>query len=359
MIVKSLKINNLRNLSTVDIALHPRLNFFVGDNGAGKTSVLESLVVLAKGRSFRSGQVDALVGPEGDAFRVVTQTSTGPGHEQTLGLERSGRSWSARHNREDVAQLSDLAAHLPLVLIEPNSHLLVSGPPEGRRRFMDWGVFHVEHGHLLQWRRYGRTLKQRNAALRQRSAAVVTSLDPVLAELGERIHEQRQAQCAALFEGVGETLGMLSPGLTAVELEYQQGWSGESLAESLGAALERDMERGGTGAGPHRGDIAISRDGVPARETLSRGEQKAMATALLLTQAKIMANAGKTPLLLMDDLASEFDPAHLSRVLEFGRALGAQVWVTGTGLDPYRALALDDASVFHVEHGQLSEKTSD
>jgi DNA replication and repair protein RecF len=186
----------------------------------------------------------------------------------------------------------------------------------------------------------------------------VSSLDPVLADLGERIHTAREQQCNALFETVQQTLEALNPSQGSVELRYQRGWSELPLRQALGVALERDMERGATGPGPHRAEIFINCATGPAREILSRGEQKILATALLLSQASIMAAAGDTPLLLMDDLASEFDARRLARVMEFGSALGAQAWVTGTSLEPYPERPATGFSVFHVEHGNLSIKTS-
>ena len=137
MFIKTLNINNLRNIKSVELDLNPGLNYLLGDNGAGKTSVLEAIVVLAKGRSFRSGQISSLLGPESDEFRIVAQTERADKQKLTLGIERTAKDWKARKNGQDVKQLSELASHLPLVLIEPNSHLLVSGPPDGRRRFLD------------------------------------------------------------------------------------------------------------------------------------------------------------------------------------------------------------------------------
>lgn len=357
MLIKTLIINNLRNLNAVEIEPHPRLNYLVGDNGAGKTSVLESIVVLAKGRSFRSGQIGALIGPEKDRFRVVATTEHAGKKQQTLGIERSRNDWKARRSGENVRQLSDLAIHLPLILIEPNSHLLISGSPEGRRRFLDWGVFHVEHDYLILWRRYARVLKQRNAALRMQDAAVVSSLDPIMSALGEKIEHARCRQFEALSKKLAVTLSALSPALKGIKLRYDKGWKGEQLYLALQGAQQRDLERCATGPGPHRADIPVYLDGKLARERLSRGEQKILSAALLLSQAMLMSDNGEKPLLLMDDLASEFDAKHLAGVMALGLQLEAQLWITGTTLEPYTSMACGEHALFHMEKGKIASET--
>ena len=341
----------------IDIQLHPDQNYFIGRNGAGKTSVLESIVVLAKGRSFRSGQISALVGPETKQFRVVATTSSAGDQQQTLGIERSGSEWRARRNGEDVRQLSDLAIYLPLVLIEPNSHLLISGPPEGRRRYLDWGVFHVEPDYLVQWRRYTRALKQRNAALRKRNTDVIASLDEILSGLGETINLARQVQIERLAPRLESTIGELSPSLKTIKLRYDKGWKDKVLLTALRESQQYDLERGTTGPGPHKADMPVYFKGKLAKERLSRGEQKILSAALLLSQASLMADSGEKPVLLMDDLASEFDETHLSRVLREGQKLKCQIWITGTTHAPYVSLGRQEHSMFHVEHGKIEQKT--
>jgi len=344
----------LRNLRSVDIELHPGINLFLGKNGAGKTSVLESIVVLAKGRSFRAGQTSSLIGPEDELFRVVARTGHAGSAEQVLGIERTRTDWRARRNGNEVKQLGELAVHLPLVLIEPNSHQLVSGPPEARRRYLDWGVFHVEHDFLLRWRRYARAMKQRNAALRNRQDAVARSMEGMLSELGEGIHSDRDRQVSRVCESVHQALAELSPGLRDVSIRYQKGWSGDSLESALRSAYRKDAERGATGPGPHRAELQIQQEGKSARERLSRGEQKILAAALLIGQARLIAEAGEKPLLLLDDLASEFDGEHLAAVLNTGLSLGSQLWITGTSLGPYSDLRAEPHAMFHVEQGIIS-----
>jgi len=357
LFIKSLNINNLRNLKTVSINLHPELNYLLGDNGAGKTSVLESIVVLAKGRSFRSGQITSLLGPDSEQFRVVATTIHQDKKQQILGIERSRNEWKARNNGEDVRQLSDLASHMPLVLIEPNSHLLVSGPPEGRRRFLDWGVFHVEQGYLVLWRRYTRALRQRNAALRKQDKGMVESLDGVLAGLGEKIDQARRKQQQSLSKHLVEILSKLSPALAGAKLRYDKGWKGGYLLPALQNALALDMERGATGPGPHRADLPVYLNKKLAKDRISRGEQKVLSAALLLSQATLMAESGEKPILLMDDLASEFDRSHLNRVLDVARQLKVQIWITGTSYEPYAGSCDGKHSMFHVEHGIITTET--
>ena len=350
MRIKSLRIENFRNLREVEVQPHPRLNYFFGANGAGKTSLLECLVVLSRGRSFRTGRAEELSGEESDTFRVFLEAESS-GRTLKLGLERSGAHWKARKDGQDLALLSILTRHLPLVLLEPNSHLLISGPPDGRRRFLDWGVFHVEPHFLDCWRRYSRVLKQRNAALRDRQIQVLESLDELTARLGEQLDLFRKAYFEELTGAFSCRAKDETPEFGDVSLEYYPGWKAASLGDALGDSRKRDLERGTTSQGPHRADILLNREGRPIRSLLSRGEQKSFAAALLLTQARMLAASGEKPLVLLDDLASEFDQEHVASVLESALDCAGQVWVTGTA-DRGFARAF---KTFHVEHGTVRE----
>lgn len=357
MRVKSLSINNLRNISTTQINFDSCLNCFIGDNGAGKTTILEALSVLSKGRSFRSGQISSLIGPDSKSFQVVSKIETQQGEAHQLGMERDAESWTARHNGEDVSQLSELTQLLPYVLLEPNSHTLVSGPPDTRRKYLDWGVFHVKHPYLMLWRRYNRVLRQRNAALRQSNKLVVESLDTQLVQYGEQIHIDRENHVETLNSHLEKQLALFCDTLEGISLSYRKGWTGDRLEEAIQMSLIRDMERGSTGPGPHKSDLIFTLNGTPAKERLSRGEQKALTAALLIAQAQMISASGETPILMLDDISSELDEAHLDRVLKSGKALGAQILLTGTVLAPAIKACGIDNKVFHVKHGSVTTLT--
>jgi len=348
--ITHLRIENFRNLEAVEIQPEAGFNYFFGENGAGKTSVLEALFLLSRGKSFRTASSDELIHHEADRFQVFAEIH----HQEEIhrvGLERSKKHWRARKDGHDVALLSELSRSLPVVMMEPNSHSLVSGAPEGRRRFLDWGVFHVEPLFLDTWRQYSRGLKQRNAALRRSQASVIDSLDDIIAPLGEQLSVYRQSYVEKLVQEFSRQLDTERSGLQDITLRFQPGWKAESLKAALEAGRERDLEQGISQNGPHRADLILERKGRPIRSTLSRGEQKNVAACLLLSQAQLMKACGQDPLVLLDDLASEFDQRHSEEVLQKALICASQVWVTGI----HPCVFEGPSTAFHVEHGEVSK----
>lgn len=353
MKISRLKVSNLRNLEQIDLQPHDRLNIFYGVNGAGKTSILEAITVLSRGRSFRSNRASDLIGDAGRSLQVYAEFSvqssdakTGSAHFRQ-GIERSASGWKARFNGENVDNLGDLATALPVVVLEPNSHLLVSGSPETRRRFLDWGVFHVEPEYLVAWRRYARALKQRNTALRRGQDAVIDSLEAIMAPEGEAITERRTRYVAELSTRLEALMPGLNEAFDSLELKLSPGWPAGDLRAALKSSRARDLERGATQSGPHRADLEMRLKKRVIRGELSRGEEKLLATAMVIAQAQIQCDTGRVPVVLLDDLASEFDQRHLASVMQCGDELGAQIWATG--VEP---IASDlPHQRFHVERG--------
>lgn len=359
MRVTRLDLHDIRSIHEARLAPGPGLNLLLGENGAGKTSVLEALHVLGYGRSFRGRVRDGLIRTGADALQVYAEWQDGAGRARRVGLRHSGGEWAGRLDGEDVAQLGDLCAAIAVTTFEPGSHALVSGSGEPRRRFLDWGLFHVEPGYLTQWRRYIRALKQRNALLKARNAgSQLDAWDHEFAEAGEPLQRHREAYMAALLPHLQAVTEQLLPGFGIAALDLQAGWKQAqlSLADAVLLNRERDLAVGHTGVGPHRADWRVDFVARPDREPYSRGQAKLVALACLLAQARHLHQArGEWPVILLDDFASELDARHRQRVLDQLDAVGAQVFLTG--VDRLPELAEKKVMTFHVEHGLITPES--
>lgn len=360
MQVTRLRIGHLRRLEQVELAPGPGLNLLAGDNGAGKTSVLEALHLMAYGRSFRGRVRDGLVRTGADALEIYVEWSLAGGQrDRRAGLRHSGSSWEGRLDGQAVSQLGELCAALAVVTFEPGSHALVGGSAEPRRRMMDWGLFHVEPEFLGHWRRYARALRQRNVLLKHGAPGNELDVwDRELAAAGEPLTGFRQGYLDGLDPVVATTSAEIAPSLGTAGLQFIPGWKRESmpLADALLLARDRDRALGHTTVGPHRADWRLSFSTMPDGEALSRGQAKLAALSCLLTQARdLAARLGEWPVVALDDLASELDAGHRGRVLAALRESGAQVFVTGTELP---AAGPDgpggDVRLFHVEQGRVT-----
>ena len=223
---------------------------------------------------------------------------------------------------------------------------------------IDWGVFHVKPSFLHQWQRYQRVLKQRNALLKQSAvdSDLLDSLDAQLLEFAMEVTRDRLAYVNELKPKTVTLLGLLSDGLPEIEASFARGWSGPEYDEYLVNNRARDMELGITAGGPHRADLKLLVGGEKARDRLSRGQQKLLAASLLLAQAQLMSETGRVPVLLIDDLASEFDAKHLDKMLSLLASSKAQIWLTGVDkqlIDITKSAGMKPL-VFHVKQGRLS-----
>ena len=348
----------VRRFESVAIEPAAGLNLITGDNGAGKTSLLEALHLMAYGRSFRGRVRDGLVRTGSDAAEVFVEWREGPdGRHRRAGLRHTGQTWVGRLDGENVAQLGELCAALAVVSFEPGSHALVTGGGEPRRRFVDWGLFHVEPNFLPLWRRYARALKQRNALLKSGAGGPqLDAWDHELAEAGEPLTRHRRQYLEQLQVRLSAVATDLVPALGASNIEFLPGWrSGElSLADALLLARDRDRSLGYTTVGPHRADWRIDYAGHPNREALSRGQAKLSALSALLAQAEDYAQRrGEWPIVALDDLSSELDRNHQQRVLQRLLGSGAQIFVTGTEAPAALETMGVMPALFHVEQGRV------
>jgi DNA replication and repair protein RecF len=351
-----LQLRALRCIGDASLELASGFNVLVGANGAGKTSVLEAAFLLSHGRSFRSGAREALLQRGSAGLSIFSTLRHEDGRLVRLGLGREGARWEARVEGQDVP-IGQLVRECAVVCFEPGSHALIAGAAEERRRFLDWGVFHVEQDFFAVWRRYQRALKQRNSLLRSNQPpddGLYGAWELELGRSGGQIDQWRRAYLDALVGYLREQAAALLPELGDLELRYRPGWPEDAdLARTLSDQRRRDLGKGHTSYGPHRADWSLSFEFAPQREHLSRGQEKLVALVCLLAQARLDSERrGEWPVICLDDLASELDLTHQAAVIERLEAVPAQVLITGTEVPV--ALRQAASKVFHVEQGRLT-----
>lgn len=347
--IDSFSLEGFRNVSSARIDLAHGSVGIVGPNGSGKTSLLEALYLLVHGRSFRTAQRASVIARSAAQSRVIC--SLGSPQNCRIGVEIAASEFTLRMDARP-ATLGQIASILPLQLVDPSVHFLVEEGAARRRKLLDWGVFHVEPLFAKYWRIYHRGVRQRNAALRSGTWAVADAIGEQLVEPAEALDGMRQAH----FDRLIETFRTVRSEVLEepVELAYHRGWGADrDFRLALAGARQTDQRLHQTTVGPHRADLRLLLDGRSAREVVSRGQQKLLASALVLSQARYLASAlGREPVLLLDDPAAELDVDNLGKLLSAVSRTHAQVVATSLSAAGLNGLSLH--RMFHVKRGHVT-----
>ena len=346
-----LEVHNFRCIEHASLDFHERGTGIVGPNASGKTSLLEAAFFLGHGRSFRTTTREKLVRRGAPSFQIIGRLES---DERSLvaSAEFAESSTQLRLAGRGVSSVSEIAEVLPIHVIDPGVHRLIDEGSARRRRLLDWGVFHVKHTFLHIWRRYQRALLQRNAALRSDlEDRLIGAWDGELAETAEQIDALR-GDYIAILKPVFEQLATDLLG-EAVDVEYRRGWQ-PPFRDALRDSFDRDRRLKTTNVGPHRADLSIRVDGVLARDRISRGQQKLLASALILAQIDVRSRdpGAERTCLLLDDPAAELDVDKLGKLLNAIQKLPAQLIVsavTEAGLN-----GIEIGRRFHVEQGRFT-----
>jgi len=365
--------NHLRNLSDIEFRPSRGLNLIYGQNGSGKTSLLEACYFLGMGRSFRDVAADPVIERHQDQLLLRAGIRIGK-KEHQLGMtrDREGRR-DLRINGEKVLRGTEMARLLPMLVLGPQTVDLLLGAPELRRRFLNWGLFHVEqsaptsHPFTRLWEEANRCLRQRNELLRtgRSTSQELATWSSQLAEASNNLDVLRKQYMDAYQPVFRETVSRIS-GLDEVEMSYFRGWREDaSLHELFIQDTDIDKKRGFTQRGFQRADVRISVGGQPAAKVCSRGELKALVWSMVLSQGVLAQGTGQssdTPigqetLYLVDDLASEFDEEHRKRVCHFLQNTGQQILLTGVESESLVAACGGQyEGMFHVKHGHVNRE---
>ncbi len=347
-----ISLRNFRCFTSAELEFDPYLNFIYGENAAGKTSLIESIFLLGRGRSFKTANLGSAVYPGTNGFQIngqVTNLST----PLRIVWGQDGNQLQTTLGGKALVTLAQLSENLPVQLIDSQAHQLIRGGPRCRRQFLDWGVFHVEPIFFPTWRRFQRALRQRNTLLRGgKSKREVESWDGELIFQGETLDHLRRQYLANLMPTAKSWAGQVLGG-PDISLEYRSGWpESMGLSQALQSALDRDLNSGTTQFGPHRAEMLIKVDGKAAQEWVSSGQEKVLAGSLLLAQAALYRIlTGRSCTLLLDDLAAELDPQHLTRFLECIDETRAQTHITAIAASPL--IKARASKLFHVKRGKI------
>lgn len=312
MKLSDIQITSLRNIHSLKQTLHPHINFIIGPNGSGKTSFLEAVYLLASGHSFRTREISALVSHGAPHLVVYANTID----HQSVCIQKSIHSPTlARINNQPCLVSSALALFMPCQVIYQDIFQFIESGPAVRRAFLDWGLFHVEHGYFKLWKEYRRALKHRNVLLKQKAKPQdLRPWNQIMSDLGEQLHALR----SCYFEKLHKSFVKQLPFLTEVEgdLHYEKGWDKRNEAKSLFEVLEHsyelDLARAQTHYGAHHADLSVTSHLFKAKQRLSRGQQKMVLFALKFAQANLLK---ESCIFLIDDITSELDKEHLTRLL--------------------------------------------
>lgn len=361
MWLSRITVHNCRIITQAELELTAQANIVYGGNASGKSSLLEALTLLARGRSFRTPRIAEVLQRGTTAITVSARVEDGVGGgSYPLGISKTVQTTRIRINHTDIAQQAELSSHLPLTLIHPGSVELLSGSPSLRRAFLDWIAFYRFAEFHSIWRNYQRVLQQRNACLRDsKQHYALAYWTNQLITLQPILHMYRSQALAALQTALQGSLPLLARTGTP-QFHLSNGFPAhiniaetEQLQRFFHDKQAQELKQGFSLYGAHRADLQILLEGIPAIRIASRGQLKLLAVGLLLAQSYAAAStSAKRGIILIDDLAAELDEANLQALYNTLCTTQQQLVITGTHLEPLRQ-HFNHARVFHVEHGQV------
>lgn len=359
MCISHLSVSNLRNLRSVNLELATGVNLFVGKNGSGKTSLLESIHLLGLARSFRSAKLKPIINSQSDECTVFAELLADNDRKLPLGLRRKlSGELAIRYAGEKVHTVAELAQLLPIQIINPDTFQLLEGGPKLRRQFLDWGVFHVEHLYIEQWRQAQKCIKQRNSLLRRDKISPIELKvwSDSLANLAIKIDQQRQHYIDQFIPIFNEVIAQLVS-LPELSISYYPGWDKKiALLDLLTLNIDKEQKQHRTLYGPHRADIKVKIGNQSAEEILSRGQLKLVTAALKIAQGYLFNKfTNQKSVYLIDDIAAELDNEKKNKLCQLIESMNCQAFITcveASSLD-YHWKGSTEVKMFHVEHGQI------
>ena len=366
MILKKLSILNYKNIREATLELSPKMNCFIGHNGAGKTNVLDAIYYLSFCRSA-SNPVDSQVIRHDEPFCLI-EGEYDAGSQSSLiiscGMKR-GMKKHFKRNKKEYKRLSEHIGLIPLVVVSPSDTLLIEGLSEERRRLMDMVISQYDRQYMENLVRYSNALAQRNSLLKMEEEPDPQLMDiweTQMAVEGENIYECRRAFVEELTPMFQQYYEQISQGREPVGLHYVSHCQRGPLLEVIQRDRVKDRAVGYSLHGIHRDDLEFTLGGHQMKREGSQGQNKTYVTSLKLAQFEFLKRTASqtTPMLLLDDIFDKLDASRVEQIVHLvsDDSFG-QIFITDTNrdhLDQILSTSALDYKIFHVENGEVSDK---
>ena len=358
--LKFLELQDFRNYTSLKLQLHPGLTLLAGKNGSGKTNLIESVGFLARGGPLRNMPAEGLI--RDGAEQAIARGEFSSGQRSLLveaQLPRPPKRLRLQVNRQPVARRSDLRSFMSITVFLPGHLSVVQGSPDGRREFLDEAAAALLPAAAETQADLQRILRQRNALLRQAKGVLAREdamsldvWDEQFAAAAAACTEMRLAALAKAASYAENAYQQIAGEGAEVKMIYEQSWRGDDFSQALAAARQDDLRRGVTSIGPHRDDLQLLLENLPARTHASQGEQRTLALAMRLALHQLQTDARQeVPLLLLDDVLSELDAQRSERLIE-ALPEGQAILTSATPLPE----VVQPDETFTVSEGTLSPK---
>ncbi len=362
MVLQTLSILNYKNIAEAELAFSPKINCFIGDNGMGKTNLLDAIYFLSFCKSHSNPIDSQNILHEADFFMLTGKYTVNSTPEEIYcGMKRKQKKQFKR-NKKEYERLSDHIGLLPLVMVSPDDAVLISEGSEERRKFIDGVISQFNHTYLQKLLQYNNALKQRNALLKVENVqddSLYEIWEEQMAELGEYIYTERAKFINEFTPVFQQFYAEISGGKEQISLQYQSQHENRNILQSLSATRDRDRILGYTTQGIHKDELEMLLDEFPMKRVGSQGQNKTYLISLKFAQYDFLKRTHKiSPILLLDDIFDKLDAKRVQQIIRIvsGNLFG-QIFISDTNREHLDTLLTDldnQAMIFTVKDGRIS-----
>lgn len=351
MHINRLIIHNFRNILNVEYSFKHKVSIFYGNNGVGKTSILEAIHFVSSGKSFRKSKSKSLIASNQDHFTVFLSLYTdNNSHSISVKKSNNGR-WTSKINSSLNSKQSTITSLLPVISLDPDIYRLIDHGPSFRRNYLDWIVFHVKHDYLLLWKKVNKCIKQLNYLYKKKKTDETIALwEESFVLFSNQLNSIREHFFKQIEPIIYKLNHFMQEEVVNFKLVFKRGWSeGVSLQEQLRDDRERNLKFGQLHSGPHKMEISINIKGVPAAEILSRGQKKILSLTFYMAHIELLKNNSIDPIICLDDFDAEIDKHKLFKAADFFKKTQSQIFITSVDKNKINKV-FPEAELFHVKH---------